>query len=174
MATESVLRTEDFKTYHNDVLKPKIQEITDAQTELEGTVGGYGTSIQANTAAITKLNGADTVDGSVKKTVKDAINTFAQQVTANETIDTFAEALQYIQEHGADYAELTGQVQNNTTNIGEVQKSVTALTPRVTAAETTIQTHTASISSLQGQVDTLTKNMPEYSTVTDVTSLTWN
>ena len=173
MATESVLRTEDFKTYHNDVLKPKITEITEAQTELQETVSGFETEIQANSAAITKLNGADTVEGSVKKTVKDAINTFAKQVTENETIHTFAEALEYISEHGAEYTELVGQVTNNETNITAVQKSIGTLTTQVTNIDTTVKSHTTTISSMQGQIDTLSNGMPEYSTVTDVTSLTW-
>lgn len=173
MATESVLRTEDFKTYHNEVLKPKITEITEAQAELQEAVSGFETDIQANTDAVTKLNGADTVDGSVKKIVKDAINTFASDVSDDDTINTYAEALQYIKNHGAEYTTLLGQVTNNETNITAVQEAVEALETKVTGIDTTVKSHTTSISSLQGQVDTLTANMPEYSTVQDVTSLSW-
>lgn len=170
---ESVLRTEDFKTYHNTILKPKITEITEAQAELQEVVSRFETGIQANTDAITKLNGADTEDGSVKKIVKDAINTFASDVSDDETINTYAEALQYIKNHGAEYTTLLGQVTKNETNITAAKNSVSALETKVTGIDTTVKSHTTSISSLLGQVDTLKEGIPEYSTVSDVTSLTW-
>ena len=41
-------------------------------------------AIKANTAAITVLNGADTVEGSVAKTVKDAVDPVSTKVAALE------------------------------------------------------------------------------------------
>ena len=97
---------------------------------------------QTRKAAIDTLNGADTVEGSVKKTVKDAINKFATQLTDNGTVDTFAEALQYISEHGAEYAELVSQVTNNQTNIGVVQGAINEI-------KTITQSHTTDIDKLK-------------------------
>lgn len=43
------------------------------QTRATGVEGGLRTDVDANAAAITTLNGADTITGSVAKTVKDAV-----------------------------------------------------------------------------------------------------
>ena len=79
------------------------------------------------TAAIEKLNGADTVDGSVDKKIKDAINTFSSEVTADGTINTFKEVLDYISQHGSDYTELVGKVTANETNISTLKGDVSGL-----------------------------------------------
>lgn len=97
---------------------------------------------QTRKTAIDTLNAADTVEGSVKKIVKDAINKFATQLTDNGTVDTFAEALQYISEHGAEYAKLVGQVTNNQTNIGVVQGAINEI-------KTITQSHTTDIHKLK-------------------------
>lgn len=72
-------------------------------------------SVKANADALLVLNGADTVDGSVAKQVKDAINKFATDVTNDETIDTFKELVDYAASHNSEYATLAGTVQSNTT-----------------------------------------------------------
>lgn len=71
--------------------------------------------VKANENTLLVLNGADTVDGSVAKQVKDAINKFATDVTNNETIDTFKELVDYAASHNSEYATLAGTVQSNTT-----------------------------------------------------------
>ena len=71
--------------------------------------------VKANEDALLVLNGADTVDGSVAKQVKDAINKFATDVTNDETIDTFKELVDYAASHNSEYATLAGTVQSNTT-----------------------------------------------------------
>ena len=88
-------------TIEGDYLK------TADKTELNG-------KIQSNTDAIATLNGNSSVEGSVDKKVADAINEFAQKVTDNQTIDTFKELIDYAAEHGAEFAELVGEVDANT------------------------------------------------------------
>ena len=66
--------------------------------------------VKANEDALLVLNGADTVDGSVAKQVKDAINKFATDVTNDETIDTFKELVDYAASHNSEYATLAGTV----------------------------------------------------------------
>lgn len=76
-------------------LVPRVKAIEDDylkgadKTELEG-------KIKANTDAIAVLNGNDTVDGSVDKKIKNAINDFATKVTDNNTIDTIKELVDYV------------------------------------------------------------------------------
>lgn len=77
------------------VLEPRVKAIEDDylkaadKTELEG-------KIKDNTDAIAVLNGNDTVDGSVDKKIKNAINDFATKVTDNNTIDTIKELVDYV------------------------------------------------------------------------------
>ena len=77
------------------VLEPRVKAIEDDylkaadKTELEG-------KIKDNTDAIAVLNGNDTVDGSVDKKIKTAINDFATKVTDNNTIDTLKELVDYV------------------------------------------------------------------------------
>lgn len=74
--------------------------------------------IGANKTAIETLNGAETVEGSVKKAVADGINDFATKATEDGTINTFKELIDYAASHTAEFSELSGEVQSNTTAIG--------------------------------------------------------
>lgn len=92
------------KTYTDE----KVQEINAAAGNLEARV-------KANEDAIDVLNGEG--DGSVSKAVSDGINTWAQQVTNNQTIDTFKELVDYAATHSGEYGVLAGSVQSNTNAI---------------------------------------------------------
>lgn len=114
---------------HADDLKASIdsayaaadtQVLTDAKAYADSLV--YDDSkvkedIKANADAIAVLNGTDSVDGSVAKQVKDAINSFAEEVTDNNTIDTFKELIDYAATHGSEFSTLAGTVQSNATAI---------------------------------------------------------
>ena len=110
-----------------DVAAAVSAALTQANSYTDSEISKKATDINANTAAITKLNGADTVTGSVAKTVKDAINKFATEVTSDGTINTFKEVLDYISQHGSDYTSLVGKVTNNEVNIGTIQSDVSGL-----------------------------------------------
>lgn len=124
--------------------KTVVQMIADAQAAATYDDTTIKASIKANTDAITKLNGADTVDGSVDKKIKDAINKFATDVSDNDTIDTFKELIDYAASHQGEYSTLSGEVQKNTTAIatlngtgaGSVSKTVS---DAVDAAKTELQ-----------------------------------
>lgn len=124
--------------------KTVVQMIADAQTAATYDDTTIKASIKANTDAITKLNGADTVDGSVDKKIKDAINKFATDVSDNDTVDTFKELIDYAASHQGEYSTLSGEVQKNTTAIatlngtgaGSVSKAVS---DAVDAAKTELQ-----------------------------------
>lgn len=132
--------------------KTVVQMIADAQTAATYDDSTIKASIKTNTDAIAKLNGADTIEGSVDKKIKDAINKFATDVSDNSTIDTFKELIDYAASHQGEYSTLSGEVQKNTTAIatlnGDGAGSVTkAVSDAVDAAKTELQT------SIGGKVD---------------------
>lgn len=100
------------------------------KTELNGKIAG-------NTAAINTLNGDDTVEGSVAKEVKDAINAFATAMTDNGTYDTFAELVNYVETHGGEATAMAGAISALETKVGE--KSVKTQIDEAIAAENLAQ-----------------------------------
>ena len=90
----------------NDGVGEEIVKKYATKAELKET----NDNVSANADAIEVLNGNATTEGSVLKTVKDEINTWANKVSADETINTFKEVIDYIAEHGGDFNELVGEV----------------------------------------------------------------
>ena len=91
MAHEEVAKIVDGAPESFDTLKEIsswISNHSDSAVEMD-------TSIKANAAAIKKLNGADTVDGSVAKAVKDGIAPVGARVTAIEGKVTDAKIAQW-------------------------------------------------------------------------------
>ncbi len=85
--------------------------------ELSAIDAGLRTDVDAANAAIAVLNG--TAAGSVSKQISDAINTFATQVTGdNSTIDTFAEIVDYISKHGGEFGGVVTRLGNVETKAG--------------------------------------------------------
>ena len=111
---------------HADDLKTAIdaayvaadtQVLTDAKAYADSLVYDdtqVKADIKANADAIAVLNGTDTVDGSVAKAVKDAINEFAAEVSDDNTVNTFKELVEYAATHGSEFSTLAGEVQANT------------------------------------------------------------
>ncbi|MBQ2883688.1 MAG: hypothetical protein IJE43_07965, partial [Alphaproteobacteria bacterium] len=88
---------------------------TDTVDGLQTTVSGLSTRVAANENAIATLNGEG--EGSVTKTVNDAINAFAEDVSNDNIVNTFKELVDYVADHApeaadmaADIAELQGYV----------------------------------------------------------------
>lgn len=135
--------------------KTVVEMISDAQAAATYDDAGVKASIQSNKSAIDTLNGASNVDGSVDKKVADAINDFATKVSADGTINTFRELIDYAASHTSEYSELSGEVQKNTTAIstlngtgaGSVAKTVK---DAVDAAKATLQ------GNIDGKVDKVT------------------
>lgn len=105
-AADKAELAEDIKAISDDYLKAADK------TELDG-------KIKANTDAIAVLNGDATVEGSVAKEVKDAINEFATATTDNQTYDTFAELVNYISNHGGEAAEMGAAIDALEEKVGE-------------------------------------------------------
>lgn len=129
---ESDLNAVDAKIGTVPAGKTVVAMIEDAKTEATYDDATVKAGIADNKAKIEVLNGTESVDGSVKKTVKDAINDFATKVSDDQTINTFKELVDYAASHSAEYSTLAGEVQKNTGDIstlngegtGSVKKTV--------------------------------------------------
>ena len=133
--------------------------IADAQAAATYNDSAVKASIKANADAITKLNGADTVEGSVAKTVKDAVaaeqtraegkeqanataiasvksrvDTFlADADLTTNAVDTLKELQDYITNHGTEAAGWTAKISAN-------EAAIKAEETRATGVEGTLNT----------------------------------
>lgn len=72
--------------------------------------------------AITTLNG--TGDGSVKKTVDDAINEFATSISDDGAVNKFKELVDWVAEHGTEAGEMADGIEQNATDIENLAKLI--------------------------------------------------
>ena len=108
--------------------KTVAQAIEDAKAD-DTAVKGL---IKNNEDAIGVLNGGDTVNGSVAKSVKDAINDFATKMSEDGTVNTFKELVDYVAAHGSEYTDAIADIAANKsaidtlngTGTGSVSKAV--------------------------------------------------
>ena len=100
-----------------DTLAGKVGEVAEGKT-LAGLVA-------ENAQAISTLNGEG--EGSVKKTVNDAINKFATDVTDDAVVNSYKELIDWVAEHGSEAAEMAEAIQTNKTDIAELEALVGTL-----------------------------------------------
>ncbi|MBQ8570255.1 MAG: hypothetical protein IJ444_01955 [Kiritimatiellae bacterium] len=81
---------------------------TDTVDGLQTTVGNLGNRVTANENAIATLNGDG--EGSVTKTVDDAINAFAEEISADGTVNTFKELVDYVADHAPEAADMAADI----------------------------------------------------------------
>lgn len=77
------------------------------------------TRVAALEDTVETLNGDETIDGSVKKIVTDEINTFATKVSADGTVNTIKELIDYVAEHGSEVATMAADITLLQTLVGE-------------------------------------------------------
>lgn len=112
--------------------KTVAQAIEDAKTAATYDDTAVKGLIKNNKDAIDVLNGGDTVNGSVAKSVKDAINNFATEISADGTVNTFKELVDYVAAHGSEYTDAIADIAANKSAIdtlngdgaGSVSKAV--------------------------------------------------
>lgn len=112
--------------------KTVAQAIEDAKTAATYDDTAVKGLIKSNTDAIGVLNGGDTIEGSVAKSVKDAINDFATKVSEDGTVNTFKELVDYVAAHGSEYTDAIADIAANKsaintlngTGTGSVSKAV--------------------------------------------------
>lgn len=112
--------------------KTVAQAIEDAKTAATYDDKEVKGLIKNNKDAIDVLNGGDTVNGSVAKSVKDAINDFATKMSDDGTVNTFKELVDYAAAHGSEYTAAIADIAANKsaidtlkgTGAGSVSKAV--------------------------------------------------
>lgn len=112
--------------------KTVAQAIEDAKTAATYDDTAVKGLIKNNKDAIDVLNSGDTIDGSVAKSVKDAINDFATKMSEDGTVNTFKELVDYVADHGSEYTAAIADIAANKsaiktlngTGTGSVSKAV--------------------------------------------------
>lgn len=113
-------------TAANEISATKTQ-LNNVQQELTAHKNATESAVAANTAAITVLNGNNTVNGSVDFKIDTALNKFASEISTDGTINTFKELVDYVAAHGSEFSELVGAVDANTGKIAVNTDDITAL-----------------------------------------------
>ena len=80
---------------------------------------------KVNSDAIAVLNG--TGEGSVTKTVDDAINKFATDVTNDDVVNSYKELIDWVATHGSEAAEMAAAIEANEASISDLEKLVGSL-----------------------------------------------
>lgn len=112
--------------------KTVAQAIEDAKTAATYDDKEVRGLIKNNTDAIDVLKGGDTIEGSVAKSVKDAINDFATKISDDGKINTFKELVDYAAAHGSEYTAAIADIAANKsaidtlkgTGAGSISKAV--------------------------------------------------
>ena len=112
--------------------KTVAQAIEDAKADATYDDTEVRGLIKNNKDAIDVLNGGDTVNGSVAKSVKEAINDFATKISDDGTVNTFKELVDYAAAHGSEYTAAIADIAANKsaiktlngTGAGSVSKAV--------------------------------------------------
>lgn len=127
---ESGLRT-DVDAIKGDYLKASDKtELSDAiNAEKERAM----VAEKVNSDAIAVLNGEG--EGSVAKTVDDAINKFATDVTNDNVVNSYKELIDWAAEHGAEAAEMVAAIEGNEQAISDLAKLVGELPEGETSAD---------------------------------------
>ncbi len=94
-----------------------IAEHSGSISSINSTLSTVANYAGENKQAIATLNGNKSVEGSVDHKIAAAINAFATALTDDGTVNTYAEALNYIATHGAEFTKLLGVVDNNSKRI---------------------------------------------------------
>lgn len=90
---------------------------SDTVDGLQTTVSNLTGRVAANENAIATLNGDG--EGSVTKTVDDAINAFAAEVSNNDVVDTFKELVDYVAEHAPEAADMAADIAELQSYVGD-------------------------------------------------------
>ena len=77
-------RIDDLEAAVGDSSSGLVKDVADLKTTVGDSTSGLVKDVNDNKAAIETLNGADTVEGSVAKTVKDAVAVETNRATAEE------------------------------------------------------------------------------------------
>lgn len=105
----------------------------DLDTALKAVINAKAeaSDVTALQNAVNTLNG--TGEGSVQKTVDDAINDFATKVSDDGTVNTIKELVDWVAEHGPEAAQMAADIQTNADDIDALEQFVGSLPEGVTS-----------------------------------------
>ena len=121
----SIITNIQENAYDDTELRGLIGDNTEAIEAVEATAEAADALSKENKAAIEVLNGSG--EGSVKKSVDDAINKFATDVTNDDVVNSYKELIDYVAEHGPEAAEMAGNIAANAEAIEAVEGKLGAL-----------------------------------------------
>lgn len=96
-----------FATDTKEIIQNGLSFLGDLPSELSEAIE----RIVANEQAIETLNGVG--EGSIQKSINDAIDSFANKLTDDGTVNTFKELVEYAAENASDLGALIQRVSNN-------------------------------------------------------------
>ena len=131
-----------------------------------GTVSGDTTLIElinANTSAISTLNG--TGEGSVTKSVDNAINDFATKISDDGTVNTFKELVDYVATHGPEAATMAANILENSNAIDNINNKIGTVTEGKTVVEM-IADAAYDDTEVRGLITTNTSDISDLKTLT--------
>lgn len=159
--TSNFVEKEDGKGLSsNDFTTAEKEKLADLEnyddTTIKQSITDLETNVKANEDAITILNGDG--EGSVAKTVDDALNKFATDISDDNVVNTYKELVDYAASHSSDVAEMVADIQANTTAIGENKTAIENIntTIGIETLTTTAQDLTGAIVELKTAVDDTT------------------
>lgn len=136
----------------NAVFTDTIYDDTEIKSDIANKVDkaeGYSlisstdlAQISTNKDDILALKGDGT--GSVDEMIDEKINAWAAQLTDDGTVNTYAEAIQWIADHGSEYTALLGEVSNKVDKIAGKGLSTNDLTTALKSNYDTAYTHSQS------------------------------
>lgn len=136
----SIPATAEAKTvvaYAKELADKAQSDATYDDTEVRGLISDNADAIDELESAVETLTGEG--EGSVKKTVDDAINKFATDVTNDGVVNSYKELIDYVAAHGPEAAIMAANIEANTTAIGAEKTRAegveSGLDTRLTTAE---------------------------------------
>lgn len=192
---EMIADAQAAATYDDTQVKADIKANADAidaieadylkaadKAELQGNIDTLAGRVTTNEGDIATLKGNSSVDGSVDKKIADAINTFATQISDDETVNTYKELINYAATHGSEFTELVGEVDANakaietlngdSTVAGSVDKkiadAIAAENLGQYATDTELSALTERVTAAEGDIDALEAKVGEESVATQI------
>lgn len=104
-------------------LQSDVKALQDIVTPSEEDSVPLLTRVETLETKVDILNGTETVEGSVLKTVKDEINAFAAEISDDGTVNTFKELVEYVANHDGEAATLAADIVTLQSLVGDTSVS---------------------------------------------------
>lgn len=99
------------------------------QIQMQDDIQKVSEKATTNAQAIEVLNGEG--DGSVKKSIDNAFNEFAANITNDDVVNTYKELINYAATHNAEFVTLVGEVDTTNNRVGTVEANLSEYKEKV-------------------------------------------